>query len=48
MQGRLSKQRSQLIQEFPWETWQTEFSLAKEIGLGLIEWTVDYSIQNGT
>jgi len=43
MQGRLSKQRSQLIQEFPWETWQTEFSLAKEIGLGLIEWTVDYS-----
>lgn len=43
MQGRLSKQRSQLIQEFPWETWQNEFSLAKELGLGLIEWTVDYS-----
>jgi len=43
MQGRLSKQRSQLIQEFPWETWQNEFSLAKEVGLGLIEWTVDYS-----
>ena len=43
MQGRLSRQRSQLIQEFPWETWQTEFSLAKEIGLDLIEWTVDYS-----
>jgi len=46
MQGRLSKQRSQLIQEFPWETWQHEFSLAKEVGLGLIEWTVDYSRMN--
>ena len=42
MQGRLSKPRSHLIQEFPWETWQNEFFLAKEIGLDLIEWTVDF------
>ena len=41
MQGRLSPPRSNKIQEFPWETWDHEFSLANQLGLSLIEWTVD-------
>ena len=41
MQGRLSTPRSNKIQEFPWETWDNEFSLANQLGLSLIEWTVD-------
>jgi hexulose-6-phosphate isomerase len=43
MQGRLSKPRSRLIQEFPWETWREEFSLAHKIGISIIEWTVDHA-----
>ena len=43
MQGRLSKPRSHLIQEFPWETWREEFFLAHKIGISIIEWTVDYA-----
>jgi L-ribulose-5-phosphate 3-epimerase len=41
MQGRLSPQVNGLIQAFPWSHWQTEFSLAEQIGLGLMEWTLD-------
>lgn len=41
MQGRLSKPRSSLIQEFPWENWTNEFELAARCGLDCIEWTVD-------
>lgn len=41
MQGRLSKPRSSLIQEFPWEDWSNEFELASRCGLNCIEWTVD-------
>ena len=43
MQGRLSKPRSSLIQEFPWESWREEFSAAHKIGISIIEWTVDHS-----
>ena len=42
MQGRLSGQVSQKIQEFPWETWEKEFNLARNLNLDLIEWTVDF------
>ena len=42
MQGRLSVPKTNLIQEFPWETWQNEFSLANKAGFKLIEWTLDY------
>ena len=41
MQGRLSKPRSSLIQEFPWEDWANEFQLAARCSLNCIEWTVD-------
>ena len=42
MQGRLSVPKTNLIQEFPWETWQNEFLLANKAGFKLIEWTLDY------
>ena len=39
MQGRLSSvSKEGVIQEFPWETWKEEFSIAKECGFKLIEW----------
>ena len=41
MQGRLSPQIGQSIQAFPIESWQSEFSLANDLGLDGIEWTVD-------
>ena len=41
MQGRLSELVDGRIQAFPWDSWQTEFILAKEIGIQLIEWTID-------
>lgn len=41
MQGRLSTQTSRGYQAFPWESWQSEFDLASERGLGHIEWVAD-------
>lgn len=41
MQGRLSELVDGRIQAFPWDSWQNEFFLAKEIGIQLMEWTVD-------
>ncbi len=41
MQGRLSPQVDGKIQAFPWEDWRTEFSLAQQVGFGLMEWTLD-------
>jgi hexulose-6-phosphate isomerase len=41
MQGRLSPMIDGRIQSFPWDYWENEFNLAKEIGIQLIEWTVD-------
>jgi hexulose-6-phosphate isomerase len=33
MQGRLSPMIDGRIQSFPWDYWENEFSLAKEIGI---------------
>ena len=41
MQGRLSPIVDGKIQSFPWVNWRNEFALAKEIGLSLMEWTLD-------
>jgi len=38
MQGRLSPPREGRIQSFPVETWEEEFSRAREAGLDCIEW----------
>ncbi|OVE81646.1 hypothetical protein BVY03_03330 [bacterium K02(2017)] len=42
MQGRLSPIVDGKIQAFPTLNWQQEFPLAQELGLSLIEWTIDY------
>ena len=42
MQGRLSDLILNKIQAFPKTNWENEFSEASSIGLGLMEWTVDY------
>jgi hexulose-6-phosphate isomerase len=42
MQGRLTKKVNNKIQAFPEKNWKKEFSIAKKLGLKLIEWTVDY------
>jgi hexulose-6-phosphate isomerase len=41
MQGRLSPIINGKIQEFPWNNWKNEFSIANEIGFTKIEWTLD-------
>ena len=41
MQGRLSAQTDLGYQAFPWETWETEFTLAAERGFEHIEWVLD-------
>ena len=41
MQGRLSPLVDNQIQAFPFNHWDQEFALAKEIGLGCMEWTLD-------
>lgn len=41
MQGRLSPIYYERIQCFPANHWQNEFILARDIGLDLIEWTLD-------
>ncbi len=41
MQGRLCDQVEGKIQAFPWRDWETEFPIAKEINLNLMEWTLD-------
>lgn len=42
MQGRLSPQVDGKIQAFPWTHWREEFSAARRLGLGLMEWTLDH------
>lgn len=42
MQGRLTPSRGRGIQFFPFENWQNEFYLAREIGLDEIEFIFDY------
>ena len=41
MQGRLSPVIDGKIQSFPWETWQSEIKIAKNIGFNMMEWTLD-------
>ena len=41
MQGRLSPPTNGKIQSFPWSSWETEFSIARNLNLDLIEWTLD-------
>lgn len=41
MQGRLSPLVDGKIQAFPWNSWQQEFPAARNLGLGLMEWTLD-------
>ena len=41
MQGRLSPVRQGLIQEFPECHWENEFELGSDLGLNLMEWTID-------
>jgi L-ribulose-5-phosphate 3-epimerase len=41
MQGRISPMVDGKIQAFPWNHWQDELPLAQELGLGLLEWTID-------
>jgi len=40
MQGRLSPRPRQLLQAFPWKTWEEEFHQAGVLGLDSIEWLV--------
>ena len=42
MQGRLSTIVNDRIQHFPWGEWKEEFAIAKDIGINLMEWTLDY------
>ena len=41
MQGRLSPMVDGKIQAFPWNFWEKEFVLAKENGLGCVDWIVE-------
>jgi L-ribulose-5-phosphate 3-epimerase len=41
MQGRFSPLIDKRIQAFPWGHWQSEFALAQNAGLSLMEWTLD-------
>ena len=41
MQGRLSPIIDGRIQSFPWDYWENELLLAEEIGIHLMEWTID-------
>ena len=42
MQGRLSPIVDNKIQAFPFDHWEKEFSIAKELGIKCMEWTLDY------
>jgi len=41
MQGRLSPIVDGRIQSFPWNHWENEFSILQEIGIPILEWTID-------
>ena len=43
MQGRLSPIVEGKIQAFPRNHWREEFAIAQQIGLSLMEWTIDHS-----
>lgn len=41
MQGRLSPKINGRIQCFPWPYWQNEFSIGRQNGFSMLEWTLD-------
>lgn len=41
IQGRLTPMRNSLIQSFPVEKWESEFTIAADIGYEIIEWVID-------
>ena len=41
MQGRLSPMINGRIQAFPWTHWKDEFPVAEQVGIHLMEWTLD-------
>ena len=41
MQGRLSQKIDLPLQSFPHDSWENEFSRAKELGFKRLEWLVD-------
>lgn len=41
MQGRLSSMIDGKIQAFPWNSWRDEFSIARDMRIALMEWTLD-------
>ena len=46
MQGRLCDQVDGMIQAFPWKDWAKEFKTANQIGIDLMEWTIDFNNLN--
>ncbi len=44
MQGRLSPLVNGRIQAFPWDNWKDEFSLAQQINVHMMEWTLDQEL----
>jgi len=42
MQGRLTPSKGRGIQFFPFDHWQEEFRIGKELGIREIEWIFDY------
>ena len=41
MQGRLSPKIRDQIQAFPFDSWENEFKIAKDINFKIMEWTID-------
>ncbi|WP_225579155.1 sugar phosphate isomerase/epimerase family protein [Pseudomonas sp. PDM14] len=41
MQGRLCDRVDGKIQAFPWPNWEKEFPVAQQLGISLMEWTLD-------
>ncbi|WP_254612368.1 sugar phosphate isomerase/epimerase family protein [Pseudomonas putida] len=41
MQGRLCERVDGKIQAFPWSDWESEFAVAQQLGVVLMEWTLD-------
>ena len=41
MQGRLVDQIDRKIQAFPTLQWEEEFEIANQLGISLMEWTID-------
>jgi L-ribulose-5-phosphate 3-epimerase len=42
MQGRLCERVNGMVQAFPWQEWENEFSAAAGIDIHLMEWTLDH------